>query len=309
LRSFRPGQGSWQQRVEVAGHNKLERPPVAEIENLTLSYLDAHAPEAARVLERMPSQDAAELFARVPARTGAAVLAAMLPSAAARVIAQLDDSASLALLAAVGTQTAVAMLRLTAQPRRDELLRGLPTTTSIAAKFMLGYPDDSVGAWIDPDVIALPPETRAADALERVRAGEETIVDQLYVIGPDQRLLGIVDLHRALRALPAVLIEALMQPPVVVLSAVTPLTSAATQRGWERSSALPAVERDGRLIGVLRRGTLARALARSRIPSQAPGDPPLSGIVARGYWDAFSGLAEAMVSSLPPAKPVYKEES
>lgn len=281
---------------------------MAEVEKLTLSYLDAHAPEAARVLERMPSQDSAALFARAPARTCAPALAAMLPSAAGRVIALLDDTIALALLAAVGTQTAVAILRLTAQPRRTQLLAGLPTATSIAARLMLGYPEDSVGAWIDPDVIALPPETRAGDALARVRAGEETIVDQLYVIGADQRLLGIVDLHKALRAPEAVPLEALMYPPVAVLSAVTPLTSAATQRGWERSSVLPAVERDGRLIGVLRRGTLARALVRGRLPSQGMGEPALSGIVARGYWDAVSGLAEAMVSSLPPAKPVYKEE-
>jgi Mg/Co/Ni transporter MgtE len=281
---------------------------VAEIENLTLSYLDAHAPEAARVLERMPSQDTAALFSRVPARTGAPVLAAMLPSAAARVIAHLDDAVSLALLAAVGMQTAVAILRLTSQPRRLQLLGGLPTATSIAAKLMLGYPDDSVGAWIDPDVIALPPETRTSEALARVRAGEETIVDQLYVIGADQRLLGVVDLHKALRAPDSVLLEALMRSPLAVLSAVTPLSSAATQRGWERSSVLPAVERDGRLIGVLRRGTLARALVRSRLPVQNTGDPLLSGILARGYWDAVSGLAEAMVSSLPPAKPIYKEE-
>jgi Mg/Co/Ni transporter MgtE len=281
---------------------------MAEVENLTLSYLEAHPPEAARVLERMSSQDAAALFARVPARIGAPVIAAMLPSAAARVIAQLEDPASLSLLAAVGTQNAVAILRLTEQSRRNLLLGGLPTTTSIAAKFMLGYPDDSVGAWIDPDVIALPPQTRAADALTRIRDGEETIVDQIYVTGADQRLLGIVDLHRMLRAPQVAALETLMHPPLAILSAVTPLTSAVTQRGWERSSVLPAVERDGRLIGVLRRGTLARALARSRIAAPAPSDPPLSGILARGYWDAFSGLAEAMVSSLPPAKPVYREE-
>ena len=281
---------------------------MAEIENLTLSYLDAHPSEAARVLERMPSQDSAALFSRVPARSGAPALAAMLPSSAARMIALLDDPTAFAMLATVGTQTAVAILRLTAQPRRTQLLSGLPTATAIAARLMLGYPEDSVGAWIDPDVITLPPETRAGEALARVRAGEETIVDPLYVIGTDQRLLGIVELSKTLRAPEGVTLEGLMSPPLAVLSAITPLTSAATQRGWERSSVLPAVERDGRLIGVLRRGTLARALVRGRLPSQAAGEPPLSGIIARGYWDAVSGLAEAMVSSLPPAKAVYKEE-
>jgi CBS domain-containing protein len=90
-----------------------------------------------------------------------------------------------------------------------------------------------------------------------------------------------------------------------VLTAIATLTGASGQRGWQQSAALPVVDRSGRLIGVLRRSTLARALARNRQQAPADEDASLAGVLARGYWDAISGLAEATVSLLPPGKPLY----
>src|SRR6185503_3439466 len=127
---------------------------MAEPEALTLNYIVAHPAEAARVLERIPTADAAALFASVPARAGSPVLMAMLTSAAARVLGSLDDEPALALLAAAGAQAAVTVLRYVPEARRSGLLQGLPTATALASRILLGYPDDSVGAWADPDFIA-----------------------------------------------------------------------------------------------------------------------------------------------------------
>ena len=281
---------------------------MAEPEALTLTYIAAHPGEAARVLERMPGADAAALFASVPARAGSPVLSAMLPSAAARVLGSLDDEPALALLAAAGVQAAVTVLRYVPEPRRSRLLEGLPTATAVASRILLGYPDDSVGAWADPDIIPLAPETRVSDALARVRNGDEKEVDQVYVVDNEQRLVGIVDLHELLRVPDSTTLAAVLHKPVAVLTAMTPLTGAATQRGWQQSSALPVVERDGRLIGVMHRATLARALARSRATTQPADDVTITGVLTRGYWDAASGLAEAGLWLLPPAKPVLPEE-
>ena len=133
----------------------------------------------------------------LPARAGAPVLTAMLPSAAARVLDALDDDA--------GARAAERGRRAGGgdgaahipEPRRSRLLGGLPTATAVASRLLLGYPDDSVGAWADPDVIALAPETSASDALARVRGGDERNVEQVYAVDHDQRLIGIVDLLEA----------------------------------------------------------------------------------------------------------------
>src|SRR5712664_394986 len=159
---------------------------MAEPEVLTLTYIAAHPGEAARVLERIPGPDAAALFATVPARAGSPVLTAMLPSAAARVLGSLNDEPALALLAAAGVQAAVTVLRYVPEPRRSRLLEGLPTATAVASRILLGYPDDSVGAWADPDIIALAPETRVSDALARVRNGDEKNVEQVDAVDNEQ---------------------------------------------------------------------------------------------------------------------------
>ena len=280
---------------------------MADPGSLTLAFVTAHPGEAARVLERMPAPDAAALFDRVPARAGAPLLTAMLPSAASRVVSALDHATALALLTACGAQAAVSILRQLPEAQRAALIDGLPTAVAMASRLLLGYPDDSVGAWTDPDVVVLPPDATVGEALARVRGGDETQVEQVLAVDREQRLVGMLELHELLRLPEATSLGAVMRKPSAVLTAAATVTGAANQRGWQQASALPVIDRNGRLIGVLRRAALARALARFRQQGQTDEDATLPGILARGYWDAISGLAEAGVTLLPPPRPIRPE--
>lgn len=282
---------------------------MANPESLTLAYVTSHPSEAARVLERMASPDAAALFGRLPARACAPVLTAMLPSAAARVISILDTQAALSMLSAAGTQAAVTVLRQVPEPQRSQLIDGLPTAAAIASRLLLGYPDDSVGAWADPDVVVLSPETSVAEALTRVKSGDESRVEQVFVVDREQRLVGMLDLHELLRAPEATAMASLMHKPTAVLNAAATVSGAANQRGWQQASALPVIDSYGRVIGILRRASLARALARNRLQVPVDDEAPLLALFARGYWTAVSGLAEAAITLLPPQKPLYEEDS
>ena len=276
----------------------------ASTEALTLAFLHAHPERAARVLERLPAPEAAALFARVPARAGGPVLAVMLPPTAARVLGNLEEPVALGLLAAIGAQSAVAMLRHVAEPRRTGLIEGLPTGTALASRLLLGYLEDSVGGWVDPDVVAIAPDSSAGEALARVRRGGETEVEQVYAVDPEQHLLGIVELPALLRAVESSSIATLMHPPPAILAASAPLASVAALSGWDRASVLPVVERSQRLLGVLRRSTLRRALARAVESGADAGDSSVAGLLAQGYWEAVSGLAEAGLALLPQVSQV-----
>lgn len=273
---------------------------MADAETLSLTFMRLHPAEAARVLEAVDPGEAAALLARVPARLAAPVFAAMLPNAAARSLGELEDEQALALFSDLGTQPVVAVLRHIPEPRRARLISGLQPTAALASQLMLGYMEDSVGAWTDVDVLALPGATRAADALERVRHIEAT-VQRVFVTGANRRLEGWVPLSTLLRASASASLAAIMSEPDAMLSAQTPLAGAAAHPGWARASLLPVVESGERLVGVLTRDALTRALR--PIQSAAPQDS-LAGILARGYWDALSGGAEAMTTLLPKIAPV-----
>lgn len=280
---------------------------MADAETLTLAYVSSHPVDAARVLERQPTPEAASVFTRLPARAAAPALVAMLPTAAARVISASSDSVALGLLTAAGAQGAVAVLRHVAEPRRSRLIDALPTATALASRLLLGYPEDTVGAWADPEAVALTPETRAHEAYARVQGEPEADGSELYVVGADRRLMGVVDLSTLVHAPEWRSLEGLMRPPAAMLSAMMPLASAISHPGWTRATRLPVVARGDRLIGVLRLSVLREASGRVRVDDADEG-MTLAGFAARGYWEAVAGLVRACLALLPPAKPVAKDE-
>jgi magnesium transporter len=277
---------------------------MAEAERLTLAYVEAHPGDAARVLERLPTAQATAFFASLPARALAPAFGAMLPIAAGRILAELPDAETVDLLSALGTQPALSVLRHVPEARRAQLVAELPTTTAIASRLLLGYPDDSVGAWTDPEVVALPADAAVEEALLRVRAMPGTRVEEIYTVGMGERLLGSVELATLLRAPAHAALETITRKPPAVLPAASPLAGAATHRGWQHAAGLPVVEASERLIGVLRRATLMRALARNRSTSAQTETLDVLAVIANGYWQAIAGLVGAAVAALPAVPPV-----
>lgn len=272
---------------------------------LSLAFMRNHPARAARVLESLPAAQASALFQRAPARLAAAVLAAMLPAWAARCLAPLDDARVLELLAPMGTQAAVAVLRQLPDGRRQALAARLPAAVVLASTLLLGYGQDTLGAWADPDVVMLPAATRAAEALRQVRtAAAHPLV---FVTEADQRLTGLVPLTRLLQAPEAATLATLMQRPATTLAAHAPLAATAGHPGWAESSILPVVAPGDRLLGVMTHDALQRALRQAGPPASdgdAPAEQPLAVVLVHGYWQALSGLMGLTLALLPRVRPV-----
>lgn len=282
---------------------------MANAETLTLAFVTAHPGEAARILERLNAADAAALFERVPARAGAPVLNAMLPTVAARILTELQAGTAQSLLAVIGTQAAVSILRQIAEPQRNELVATLPTAAAMASRLLLHYPNDSVGAWIDPDILVFPPGATVREALERISAGNEPVVELVFLVDHEQRLTGVASLHNLLRVPGERKLAGIAVKPPVVLTGNATVAGVARRRGWQQSSVLPVTDRNEKPIGVLRRAALDRALARANRQLPADDSEMLVSMFARGYWNAFSALAHAVVSLLPGAKSIASDKS
>lgn len=275
---------------------------------LSLAFMQGHPSNAARVLEALPIAEAAALFDRAPARIGGGVMAAMLPRQASACLAALSDARAQALLATMNMQAMVSLLRYIPEARRETLIGGLPTASALASALLLGYDEDTLGAWADPSVIMLPPETRAADALARVRQ-TEVAHPAVFVTDASRRLSGQVGLATVLRAPEGATLATLMHSPAAVLRANAPLASASSHPGWTHASALPVVEPGERLLGVMTRDALTRALRRDQAePGAAAAVSSLPGLLALGYWETLSGMVTASLGLMPRVNPVVPME-
>ena len=271
---------------------------------LSLAFMREHPALAARVLEALPAADAATVFERAPARLCAGVLAAMLPRQAAACLAVLPDARLLELLGPLGTQATVALLRHLAEPRRKALISGLPTGAALASTLLLGYTEDTLGAWADPEVVAFPADTPAGDAVARLGQSEGTHA-AIFVTAADRRLVGMVDLGDLLRAPATAAMATLMRRPAALLAAHAPLAGTLAHPAWQEASALPVVESGDRLVGIMTRDALARALRRAApLADEQAADAGLPAVLARGYWQAISGLLGSGLALLPRVAPV-----
>ncbi len=268
-------------------------------EELSFAFLESHPADAARVMERIAPDAAAALLRSAPLRLVVPVLRQMLPIAGARCLEPLDDADAAGLLRGVGAQSGVALLRYLGAARRESLLRQLPTAAAIAYELLLGYPEGTVGAWMDPRTLALPADTTVAESLDRIRRADESLVGNVFVIDRQQRLLGHVEIADLLRSDPAAPLARLSRPSAHRLPAQALLEGLSVHPGWHEAAILPVVERGDRLVGAVTHATLLRTLSLARqAPEQHRAQDTLVG-VAGAYWYGVSSLIQAMVGLLP----------
>jgi len=272
---------------------------MASSEDLSYAFLEHHPTDAARVIERLAPASAAALLQSAPLRLAAPVLRQMLPLAGARCLERLADVDAAGLLRSVGAQAGVALLRNLDAARRASLLAQLPSALTLAYELLLGYPEDSIGAWMDPRPPAFPADMSIGEVLERVRTADEAFANDPFVIDRNQRLLGYVSFAELLRGEAAAPLSRLQRPCPHRLPAQAPLRGLPEHPAWHEAAALAVVGADNRLVGSLTHAALLRALSLAPAkPAPADVDETLAGL-ASAYWFGVDALIQALISLLP----------
>lgn len=230
------------QYIELLGPAEVAR-AVARVDPQQREQLVAvlTAPDAAHLVADLPHAQAAALLEHVPAELASAIVSA-LPS---------DRRADL--LGALPAQ------------RRDEILALLPPQEAREARELGRYPPDSAGGLMIKEFLAYPEHVRARDVIDDLKRNVARYaayeVQYLYVLSAAGQLAGVVAARRLLFSAPdAALAELMIRGPVAV-PADTPLDL--LRELFERHPflAMPVLDADRRMIGVVRRSAVESAIA------------------------------------------------
>ena len=256
--------------------------------DVALSFIQQYPQAAARELELQTQETTVELLQTLPLRQGRQLITHMLPSYAARLCTQLSLDVAAGLLAEFNANQAAAILRGIPKPKRDDLLTVLPEKTAMLCRLLLSYSEDSVGAWMNADIVMLPPNCSVAEALQRYMDGSGSIIgDALPVVDSSNFLVGLVKLKDLLRAKAESSISHLRQPAPVTLSSRNSLAAAARNEGWRQQDILPVLNRNKQLVGLLHHVDLRHNLANfGKLARTAP------------QHDLLGNIGEAYISSL-----------
>jgi len=223
-------------------------------------YLRLFPDELTREVERMPVREIARVLSQQDTERAAPLFGRLRSDLAAAVAACLDRDARRRLLPAVDPARAVAALARLGDPVVGEILEDLDQSSSRELRELMSYPPDSAGAIMDPRVTMMGIDATAEEALQLLRELRDRRVYNMYVVDRNGVYLGRVPLQELAIAEPDQALRTLITGPVVSVRATASQTEVVEVLERQSIQALPVVDFDGRLLGIIRHQSLVEAV-------------------------------------------------
>lgn len=229
---------------------------------------------AIAAIAHLRPEDRAEALADLPTHEQAEVLDEMLPSEAAEILENLEEDEAAEVAAHLTTETLADMLDEMAPDDVADVLGDLPEYRVAEALAqmdaeqvadvmpLLQHEDDTAGGLMTPDFPHLRRQMTAQQAIDTLRnlhPDAETHY-YLYVVDRFNKLIGIVGLRELIMADPSATIDTIMKRDVISLPVGTDQEEVAHLMTKYGLAALPIVDTDGQLVGVISYDDIAEVI-------------------------------------------------
>ncbi|MGK5447169.1 magnesium transporter [Streptomyces radiopugnans] len=217
-------------------------------------WLDEHPPHViADELARMDAVSAMVPFRLLDKDRALAVFEELDPVDQQQLLAGLRDRAFGDLVEAMDPDDRARMLQEAPAKVVQRVLAGLSPQERRMTAALLGYPEGAVGRVMTPETVPLPRQLTAGQALEVVRdrgADAETVYT-LPVVDGERRLVGVTGLRELFLAPPERPVAELTDTGVARVRDIEPAEDAARLMRETNLLALPVVDSEDRLVGLL----------------------------------------------------------
>lgn len=249
--------------VEDAAHR-------LDLQALTAAIKPLPADQVVEILERLNRKQRAVVYRVLSKARALEVFESLDPSLQGDLVGALQDDAVTALFADLDPDDRVELLDELPASLARRLLQGLPARERDVTAGVLGYPHGSIGRRMSPEFVSVRPELTAAEALTRVRRhlSDAETVYTLPVTDDERLLVGVVSLRDLLGPPPGARVVEHMQPAHWV-RATDDAESAARRCADLKLLALPVVDNETRLVGILTVDDALRILETAETEDQA----------------------------------------
>lgn len=214
--------------------------------------------DAWTVLSRCEIPRRAEIFCFLPITTQVELVALMDKKQLSLLIEQMAADDRVDLLERMGPEEVEAILPLVAQAERTDIRR------------LLSYPEDSTGAILTTEYATLPQGLTVREALEKLRlqAPNRETIYYVYVVDQDRHLIGFVSLRKLILSKPEMKIADIMATDVISVPVDSDQEHAANELLRYDFIAIPVVDADNRIVGIVTHDDAADVLRDEAVEDQ-----------------------------------------
>jgi magnesium transporter len=214
---------------------------------------ELHPADLASIIDQLTPKDRAGILASLDDEAVADAMEEMEPDTQVAVLQYLHPERAADILEEMSPDDAADLVADLSDTAREEILALMEKDEADEVTELLGYPEDSAGGIMTTEFIAVPATLTTAETIDRLRELEpdaETIY-YVYVVDPDERLVGVLSLRDLIVAPPETAIGDVMirEPVAVDVHAGQDDVAAIVAR--YNLLAVPVVDDEGRLEGIV----------------------------------------------------------
>jgi magnesium transporter len=218
----------------------------------TLRAAPAH--ELAEALGELSVTELGLVFARFGDEALAELIAELDPFDAARLLGKLSRAQAADVLEEMDPDDAADVVEELVPNEAEAILVEMEEEEAEDVRELLSYPEDTAGGLMTPEFVALSPDLTADQALIALRrvAEEAETIYYAYVTEPGtDRLLGVLSLRNLVLSRPSTPIRELMATDIAKIRADADQEAAARLLDQRNLIALPVVDEQDRLLGII----------------------------------------------------------
>lgn len=207
----------------------------------------------AEVLTGLSSEEVWQVLEHCPIETQATIFE-FFPLALQEELAELASPSQLSpLIEAMSADDRVDLLERLDEPLVEQLLPLIAKAERENIRKLLSYEEESAGSILTTDYATLTAGITVQEAMERLRkqAPDSETIYYIYITDENRRLRGFISLRKLILAKPASLIDSLIDRDVISVSVNDDQEQVARQMQHYGFIAIPVVDSDERLVGII----------------------------------------------------------
>jgi magnesium transporter len=214
---------------------------------------DLHPADLADIISQVSRDEGRSLLTDLDVKTAAEALSELEPQQQVELITGIDAEQAADILEEMPPDEASDVLGDLPTDKAREILDRIEEEEAEDIEELLGYEEDTAGGLMTNVFVAYPPHITVAEAIERFRAGgsEDDPVHEVHVVDGAGRLVGSVSLRDLLLAEPSAALETLAERRQRTVTPEADERTIASVMAKYNLIALPVVDTDRRLLGVV----------------------------------------------------------
>ncbi|HEY7029683.1 MAG TPA: magnesium transporter [Thermomicrobiales bacterium] len=216
----------------------------------------------ADVVPRLDPGEIAVLLQWLPDEEIPTLLTELDPAQAAAILRTLSRNEAADVLEAMSPDDATDVIAELPEAEAQQILVEMEPAEAAELRELAAYPPDTAGGIMTPAFTAVSPDLQADQAIIALRrvAEEAETVYYVYVLDPEEHLLGVLSLHSLVLAPPQTPVRALMIENVTSVLVDADQETAARLLTDHNLLALPVVDAENRLLGIITQDDVADVL-------------------------------------------------